>query len=158
MKKINRGKKLSNKTHQKNFYREITGLFLLFFNIMLFLSYLSFWGVFGEREDNTPSKFLLTHHKNILGNLGDFLNWVFINLFGKYMSFFVIVLFFVASYNIIKNKKIDYVLRKIIYFTLLIILGCVIFSIPILRVEKTISFDEGGGFIGHFIVDNFLRF
>jgi S-DNA-T family DNA segregation ATPase FtsK/SpoIIIE len=122
---------------------KITGAFLILISIFLFISFISYF--FTWKEDQS---LVLNHSvfdtsvlaKNLLGVLGAFVSYFFINKGFGIASFFICTFFFVIGVNFLFSKKVFSVWRNLRY----VIVGMLVFSVSFAFLFESSDFSFGG--------------
>ena len=128
---------------------EILGLIIILIGIFLFLSLIT-------HAPDDPN-FIFpdnTNIKNLFGFYGSFISDLFLQSFGL-ISFLLGITFIFTGIVIIKNKKLNYILRNILYSIFYIVFGSLFFSI-FYEQSFWLIVNGNGGFIGNFLKDLFL--
>jgi len=122
---------------------KITGAFFILIAIFLFISFISYF--FTWKEDQSQ---VLNHSifdttlsvKNLLGVLGAFVSYFFINKGFGIASFFICSFFFVLGVNFLFSKKVFSVWRNIRY----VVVGMVVISVSLAFLFSKSDFAFGG--------------
>lgn len=122
---------------------KITGAFFILIALFLFISFISYF--FTWKEDQSQ---VLNHSifdttlsvKNLLGVLGAFVSYFFINKGFGIASFFICSFFFVLGVNFLFSKKVFSILRNIRY----VVVGMVVISVSLAFLFSKSDFAFGG--------------
>jgi len=122
---------------------KITGAFFILIALFLFISFISYF--FTWKEDQSQ---VLNHSifdtsisaKNLLGVLGAFVSYFFINKGFGIASFFICSFFFVLGVNLLFSKKVFSVWRNLRY----VIVGMVVISVSLAFLFLKNDFAFGG--------------
>jgi S-DNA-T family DNA segregation ATPase FtsK/SpoIIIE len=122
---------------------KITGAVCLLISIFLFISFISYF--FTWKDDQSQ---VLNHSifdtglttKNLLGVLGAFISYFFINKGFGIASFFICTFFFVIGVNFLFSKKVFSVWRNLRY----VIVGMIVISVLLAFVFAQSDFTYGG--------------
>ena len=128
---------------------ELFGLLILILSILLLISLLSYYPedpnfIF---PDNTKIK-------NILGFRGSFVSDLFFQSIGL-ISALISITFFITGINIIRTKKVLFILQNSFYLILYSILGSLFFTIYYPE-SFWLTINGNGGFIGKLLSETFL--
>ena len=142
--------KFKNANNKKK-NREITGLFLIFFGILSVISLVSMFNFFGNRI--TSSNFAVYPYNNILGSFGDFILFAYVNTFGSKLSFVIALGVITLGYNLIRGKDKKLLVLRSVFLSAVTFFVAIIFSIPSMHPLNNISYVDGGGILGHSVVN-----
>lgn len=146
---------LAQEKKRKKTRREFFGLLFLFVGVLFVVSLSAMFGFYGARVVSNP--YSIYPYENILGLFGDVIVFFLVNGFGRICAWVLSLGIIVLGYCLIRGKEIKYLLRKVVYFSSFFIFFCILFSIPSLNILHSLSFADGGGFVGHFVVGNLFE-
>ena len=137
-------KKISNFT--VNRIIEVLGLLIITISLFLFFSLLSY-------SPNDPNLVFSseTEIKNLFGFYGSFASDLFFQSFGI-ISFLFCVTIFLNGILVIKNKKLNFIIKNLFFSIIYIIIGCLFFSL-FYEHSYSLVINGNGGFIGNYLKD-----
>src|SRR5207237_7744665 len=122
---------------------KITGAVFILISIFLFISFISYF--FTWKEDQSV---VLNHSifdgsvsaKNLLGILGAFVSYFFIDKGFGIASFFICTFFFVIGINLLVSKKVFSIWRNVRY----VVVGVLVVSVSLVFLFTNSGFSFGG--------------
>ena len=124
---------------------KITGAFFILISLFLFISFISYFFTWREDQSNvSPGVSILFDNgvkvNNLLGRLGAYLSFFFINKGFGVASLFICTFFFVAGVNLLFSRKVFSVWRNLRY----VIVGIIVVSVSFAFAFSSSVFTWGG--------------
>lgn len=124
---------------------KITGAFFILISLFLFISFVSYFFTWREDQSNvSPGVSILFDNgvkvNNLLGRLGAYLSYFFINKGFGVASLFICTFFFVAGVNLLFSRKVFSVWRNLRY----VIVGIIVVSVSFAFAFSSSVFTWGG--------------
>jgi len=122
---------------------KITGAFCILISLFFFISFISYFFTWKEDQSLVLNHSMLDNSvaaKNLLGVLGAFVSYFFINKGFGIASFFICTFFFVIGVNFLFSKKVFSVWRNLRY----VVVGMLVISVSFAFLFASSDFSFGG--------------
>src|SRR5580692_12278114 len=132
---------------------KIAGAFSLLFASFLFIAFTSYLFTWKEDQPIVLNGISTNKASNLLGNLGAYISYQFVNHGFGVASYFICSFFFILGANWLFRRKIFSIGRNLRY----VIVGILFFSTALAFITEGSDFSWGGA-VGEMITDWLIRF